>query len=136
MNPKTSVLVLVYGTGMAVMGWVARQWPGTSAETILFAGVAGGALCLLLGVLGLAGWRVRPWTIVTLAVVAFALLSQVVTLWLPRAGESLERRGDAVLAIVMFALTMSLLAYLPHSPPPAPPAEPAATPKPSPQRHV
>ena len=118
------------------MGWAARQWPGTSAETILFAGVACGALCLLLGVLGLAGWRVRPWTIVTLAVVAFALLSQVVTLWLPRAGESLERRGDAVLAIVMFALTMSLLAYLPHSPPPAPPAEPVATPKPSPQRHV
>ncbi|MHB1310192.1 MAG: hypothetical protein ACYC23_24250 [Limisphaerales bacterium] len=136
MNPKTSALVLVYGIAMAVMGGVARQWPGTSTETILFAGVGGGALCVLLGVLGLVGWRVRPWAIVTLAVVAFVLLSQVVTLWLRRPGEMVEGRADAVLATVMFALTMSLVAYLPHSPQAAPAAEPVSTPQPSPQRHV
>ncbi len=106
------MIVSVYGAVLIVVSLLAHVAAPGGVSTALIAGLAGGAVCLLLGILGMMGWRYRAWTILTLVAICYVLLSQVVIGWL--GGERGESRGGLapVLLTMLLILSVGLVAYL------------------------
>jgi hypothetical protein len=109
-----SISVVVYGVILILLSLIVHSIDPELARLATITGTAGGALCVLLGVLGWLGHKVRGWTIAALVAVSYLLLSQVVLTWL--GGEA--GLADGLLASILLTLkllaSIGLVAYLAH----------------------
>ena len=74
--------LLLYGVILAVLGVVAHKLSPGAGNATLITGVTGGMAAVILGLLGLRGFRRRIWPIGTLIALDLALLIQSVNCWL------------------------------------------------------
>lgn len=100
-----------YGLLLIVLGLVVRSVMPEKGSTGWIAGITGGGLCLLCGILAWAGHKRRVWTVLTAVAVALVLLSQTVHAWMPAADKS---AAAVWLLTLMFLLTVGLLIYTLH----------------------
>ncbi len=94
--------LLIFGTAVAAMGVLAHRLAPDFGDATLIAGIAGGALAVFWGVLGLRGFRRRIWPIATLTILNLVLLAQAVRAWMTVKG------GTDALKPVALILTMML----------------------------
>jgi hypothetical protein len=114
MNTTMSVSVAVYGVFLILLSLLVRSVDPEIARLAMMTGTIGGALCVLLGILGWTGYKVRGWTILVLIGICYLLLSQVVISW-----GSEAALADGVLGAVLLTLklvaSIALVAYLAHA---------------------
>ena len=107
MNKNIGIQLLVYSVVLACLGYVAYLFAPTLARPTLIVGLTGGALCLVWGLRAFTGSQGKALPMLTLAPVAFMLLSQVMTNWL---GEAVPgRRAAATVVTVAFLLSIGML---------------------------
>ena len=122
MYSKRSIYVIAYGGLLIVLGLLTHRTAPEIAKPTLMTASAGGALCVLWGVLGLLGRRWKVGFILTVAITSFLLLSQAVTSWM---GHDSKPGGvlAASLMTLMLVVSVGLLMYLLHTDEPS--SEPA-----------
>jgi len=108
-------LLVGYGGLVAVLGLLTQQFAPDLARPALLAGMIGGGLSALWGVLGLLRKPHRGWAVFTLAASGFVLLSQVVTHWMPSGDPKPGTRTLALLATVMLVATFGTLMAVAHA---------------------
>jgi peptidoglycan/LPS O-acetylase OafA/YrhL len=113
MSTNISVSVVIYGIILVILSLVVRSMDPELARLGIITGIAGGAVCILLGILGWLGHRVRAWTILALIAVCYLLLSQVVISW-GQPGGFREGLMLSVVLTLMFLASVGLVAYLAH----------------------
>ena len=109
LNHKLCAALSLYAPLAAWLGWLLHEWTPWMAGKSLRAGLIGGGLCLLWALLAWRGHRVRPWAIVTLAVMGFLFLADTVEMW--------QGRGLCKMSVVLTGLTgvtALLMAALAH----------------------
>lgn len=106
MNATESLDLLLYGLTVVGFNWLAHRIAPDFAGPTLFLMAAGGLFILLLGVLGLCGFRRRSWPIVTLSFVALLLLVQSAKAWFALRGGAVELKPVALIfsLLLFFAL--------------------------------
>lgn len=107
-------IVMVYGVLLAVLGFALQQIAPVMAKVTFIVGLTGGGLCVLCGIAALAGHKHRTWAVLTLVVVSFIVLTQVVQAWSAFAIESAGGLTGALLLTLMLLLTVGMLTYLLH----------------------
>lgn len=115
MKKNVSSFLVGYGALVAVLGLLTQQFTPDLARPAMLAGVVGGGLSALWGVLGLLDKPHRGWAIFTMAATGFVLLSQVVTHWMPSGEPKPGTRTLALLATVMLLATLGTLMAVAHS---------------------
>jgi hypothetical protein len=110
MSKKMASILLAYGAALVVLGFLVQQNASAFAGITLIAGITGGGLSILWGIVALIGYKRRTWAILTMVPVTVVLLTQVVHAWL---GGSISLTGRLLLT-VMFLMTMGMLLYLLH----------------------
>jgi hypothetical protein len=107
MNKKIGLLLVVYGLLLAGLSYLVYHLaPGGTQPTVI-AGLAGGALCLVWGVRGLAGSGGKALPLLTLIPVSFALLPQTFMSW----GGGVQA-GRTVAGVITLLLVLSLAMLL------------------------
>ena len=114
MNSKMSAYVTVYGGLLVVLGLITHWIAPEIARITLITGSAGGALCVLWGIMGLLGHRCKAAEVLTLGVTGYVLLTQVVTNWMGRGNGKADTLLAPILMTAMLLLTLGLLIYLLH----------------------
>ena len=114
MKKNVSFLLIGYGCLVAVLGLLTQQLAPDLARPCLLAGLVGGSLSVLWGLLALAGKPSRGWAIFTMATTGFVLLSQVVTHWMQSGEPTPDTRALALVATVMFLATFGTLMTVTH----------------------
>jgi peptidoglycan/LPS O-acetylase OafA/YrhL len=114
MSKKMASIVMAYGLVLAALGFVLQQVTPTLAKVTFIAGMAGGGLSVLWGIVGLTGHKRRSWAVLTLIAVAVVLLSQVVHAWSPSASETSGSLAGPLLLTFLLLLTVGMLMYLLH----------------------
>jgi peptidoglycan/LPS O-acetylase OafA/YrhL len=116
MNRSLAFEFLLYGLLLAGVSWFIQRAAPDFGRTTLIAGLAGGTISVLWGVLVLCGYRRRWWIILTLAAVGFTLLSQAVMAWMqPTGGDGAPpTRLIAVWITVLLVFTFAMLMNLLH----------------------
>lgn len=109
LNRKLALALLAYSLAAPLLGWLVQSWVPWMARATFKAGLIGGGLCLIWGVLAWLGNRVRAGAILTLAVMAFIILSDTVTMWMERKFCKM-----AVVLTLLLGLTVVLLMALAH----------------------
>jgi len=107
-------VLMAYGLGLVVLGWVVQQIVPGPEQVTLIASLAGGGLCLLWGVAALAGLKGRAWATVSAIATAFVLLSQVIHVWSVAADHAAGSLAVRVLITLMLMLTVGIVMYLLH----------------------
>ncbi|MCL5098089.1 MAG: hypothetical protein M1608_11300, partial [Candidatus Omnitrophica bacterium] len=115
MKSILTIGLVVYGAIIAGLSLLTHYLAPETARTILVTGLAGGALCILWGVLGMLGRGGRPWAVLTLIVVSFMLLSQTVMSWLGASGDEPVNTVVKVLVTIMFLLSIGTVTILAHA---------------------
>ena len=108
-------LLVGYGGLVAVLSLLTQQFASDFARPTLLAGMTGGVLSALWGLLGLFGKPHRGWAIFTMAATGFVLLSQSVTHWMPSGEPKPGTHMLALLATVMLIVTFGTLMVVAHS---------------------
>jgi hypothetical protein len=104
--------LIVYGALLLTLGAIPQWIEPETAEQAFWFGFAGALLCAAWGVLGMFGFRRRIGPGLTLAVIAFVLLSQAVIRWIPAGGGKPVSLLLTVLITLMFFATLGLLAWM------------------------
>lgn len=102
-------MLLGYSAVLAGLSWVVFHFTPSSGKLTLIVGVAGAALCVWWGARAMAGKARKAQVLLTLAPVAFVLLSQAVTSWGGNAGADEGRRAAALVATLLLVLTVGVL---------------------------
>lgn len=112
-------IVMVYGLVLAALGFVLQHAASATAQLTSITGMVGGGLCVLWGIVALAGHKRRAWAILTAMAVGFVAVSQTVHVWMASTDEvSGSLAGRLLLTLVLF-MTVGLLMYLLHGERPA-----------------
>lgn len=115
MSKKMASVLIMYGGGLAGLGFLIQQVAPVLGKIAFMAGLAGGGLCLLWGLAALAGLiKGRSWAVLTAIPTAVVLLSQAVHVWMPSPGEGSTTLLGRLLVTVMTVLTVGVLMYLFH----------------------
>lgn len=115
MQRPLGIELVVYGVVVSVLSYLTRYFAPTMGQSAYLAGFAGGALCVVWGVLALAGFR-RAWpALVTLIVTAVVILPPAVRLWMVEDTAGNDRRVAAMLVTVIFVFSVGLIAQIAHS---------------------
>lgn len=109
LNRKLCLALICYACVAPFLGWLVRSWVPWMAGATFKVGFVGGGLCLLWGLLAWLGRRVRAGAILTLAVMAFVILSDTVTMWMERKFCKMS-----LALTVLMGLTVLLLTALAH----------------------
>jgi hypothetical protein len=101
MNTSLSVDLLLYGITLIGLSVLAHHFSFQVAAATLWVGIAGGALSVFFGVLGLRRYPVRLWAIMTMAVLSIILFGQVVVGWLAvKAGVETAKSAALILTVL------------------------------------
>ena len=110
LNHKLAAALFLYAPLATSLGWLLHSWVPWMVGKSFHTGLIGGALCLFWALLAWLGHRVRPWAIVTQAVMGFLFLADTVEMW--------QERGLCKMSVVLTALTgvtALLMAALAHN---------------------
>jgi len=107
-------IVMAYGLLLAAIGFVIQQINPALTKVTLIAGLVGGGLSVLWGIVGLTGHKRRSWAVLTLIGIAFVLLSQVVNTWIPSPNETSGGLAGSLMLTFLLLLTVGMLMYLLH----------------------
>jgi hypothetical protein len=99
---------------LAILSFAIHQVAPALAKVVFVTGIAGGGLCVVWGIVALAGHKRRAWAILTLIAITIVVLGQVVPAWLNIGGETTESLAGSLLLTFMLLLTMTVLIYLVH----------------------
>ena len=106
-------VIMAYGVVLAALGLVVGSVAPELAKITFITGIAGGGLCVLWGLVALAGHKRRVWTVLTLIAVLMVVLGQTVQAWMASTDKSGTIAG-ALLLTLMLLLTVGLLMYALH----------------------
>jgi hypothetical protein len=113
MSKKMASIIMGYGLLLAGLGLIVRSVTPETETIASVAGLIGGGLCLLCGIVAWIGHKRRVWIGLTVIAIALLLLSQTVQAWMASTGES----GTVVVAWLltfMFVMTVGMLMYVFH----------------------
>ncbi len=143
MNKTLGLQLIIYGLLLAGVSYLVYHMTPGAARTTLIAGLAGGALSLIWGVLAVRGSRRKAFALLTLAAISYVLLSQAVLAWGGGKEGASPGRLASALMIVMLVFSMGMLlkiAYAGAVPDgrqpdsaPTPPTRPGGTGSPGPK---
>ncbi len=105
-----ATIILAYGVTLAALSLLVQQTAPEFAKVIFITGIPGGGLCVLWGIVALAGHKRRAWAVLTIIAVAFVTLSQAVQAWFATS-TSLTAR---LVLTFMLLMTVGMLMYLLH----------------------
>ncbi len=114
MSKKMASIVIAYGILLALVSFAIQQVAPALAKVIFVAGLAGGGLCVVWGIVAMAGHKRRAWALLTLIVIMIVVLSQVVPAWSTVGGETPGSLAGSLLLTFLMLLTLALLMYLVH----------------------
>ena len=101
MNKSLSVDSFLYGGMVLGLSILVHHFCPNAAATTLWFGIPGGALCALLGVLGLRGYPVRRWALATMTILSIVLVAQAIIGWLAvKAGVEAAKSAAMVLTLL------------------------------------
>lgn len=109
MNKTIGLLLVVYSLLLAGLSYLVYHLAPGAARPTLITGLAGGALCLVWGVRGLAGSGGKALPLLTLIPVSFALLTQAFPAW---SGGSVGLQAGRTVAVVTTLLLVLSLGML------------------------
>src|SRR5688572_5877952 len=102
MSKKMASIILAYGVALAVLSLFIQQIAPALAKVIFITSIAGGGLCVLWGIVAFAGHKRRAWAVLTMIVVAFVYLSQLVEAWMASTdATSVSLTGRLVLTFML-----------------------------------
>lgn len=113
MSKKMAGVIMAYGAVLAALGLAVGSVAPELAKITSITGIAGGGLCVLWGLVALAGHKRRAWTVLTLIAVLVVVLSQTVQAWMASTDKSGSVAG-ALLLTLMLLLTVGMLMYVLH----------------------
>jgi len=113
MSKKMAGVIMAYGAVLAALGLAVRSVAPELARITSITGIAGGGLCVLWGLVALAGHKRRVWTVLTLIAVLAVVLSQTVQAWLASTDKSGTVAGALLLTLILL-LTVGMLLYALH----------------------
>lgn len=105
---------IAYGVLLAGLGFLTYRLAPNLGSACLVTGLASGGLSLLWGMLLVFGYQRRWWIVLTLAGTLFVLLWQMITLWLQQRGDEPPSKVPAILATLMFAISIGTMLNLLH----------------------
>src|SRR5688572_117109 len=88
MSKKMASIVMAYGVVLATLGFVVQQVAPALAQVSFVTGLAGGGLCVVWGLVALAGHKRRVGAILTLIALMLVMLGQVIPAWSSVGGET------------------------------------------------
>lgn len=107
-------LVMGYGVVLASLSLIIRSLVPGFAKIPSITGIAGGGLCVLWGILALAGHKRRAWAVLSMIAVSFVFLNQFVHAWMVSADERSGILAGRLLLTLIMLLTVGMLMYLLH----------------------
>lgn len=113
MSKKMAGIVMAYGIVLAALSLAVRSVAPELAKVTFITGIAGGGLCLLWGLVALAGHKRRVWTILTLVAVFIVMLTQTIQGWVAVGDKSGTYAGPLLLTL-MLLLTLGMFLYVMH----------------------
>jgi hypothetical protein len=121
MRKNVSILLIGCGVLMGILGLLTHQFAPDLGRPCLLAGVVGGGLCVLWGLIGYTGRTCRGWAILTMAATCYVLLTQVVTYGMSSGDPKPGTRPVTWFASAMLMMTFGTLLTLAYAGVPAPP---------------
>ena len=106
--------VLGYGVVLVGLVLVLQRVAPALAKVTFIAGLVGGGLSVLWGIVARAGHKRRTWAVLTLIALGFVVLTQVLNAWSASAGETPGKLAGALLLTLLMLLTVGLIMYLLH----------------------
>jgi hypothetical protein len=119
MSKKMASIVMAYGVVLATLGFVVQQVAPALAQVSFVTGLAGGGLCVVWGLVALAGHKRRVGAILTLIALMLVMLGQVIPAWSSVGGETSGNLAASLLLTFLVLLTVGMLMYLLHGERPA-----------------
>jgi hypothetical protein len=136
MSKKMASILLIYGITLAALSLFIQQLAPPFAKVTLLAGIAGGALSVLWGILALAGHKGRAWASITMIAVTVVMLSQVVQAWLASTDATSTSLAGRLVLTLMLLMTFGLLLYVVHGERPPEFYDPGAAHREKPSSHA
>ena len=115
MNKTLGFELIVYGVLLAGLSLLTNHIAPAMARPTLVTGLAGGALCVLWGVLALLGNRRKVWAMLTLIPISYVMLSQTVTIWMEGIQDVTGRRTAALVITVMLVFSIGMLMMIAYA---------------------
>jgi hypothetical protein len=109
MSRRMAGVVMAYGIFLAIMSAALWRAEPALSSAVLSTMFGSGVLCVVLGILGWAGYRRRVWTLLVLIATLVLTIGQAVPSW-DRGSGILE---PSVLTLVL-VVTVGMLMYLLH----------------------
>jgi len=103
------------GVLLLVLGFLNHKIATATTQTVLWAGTAGGLLCIIWGLLALLGWRRRTGVVLTLIVVTLVLLMPAINGWLEKPDGQSANYLSALLITMMVVISVALKIYVLHA---------------------
>jgi lipid-A-disaccharide synthase-like uncharacterized protein len=113
MTSKMAGLLVAHGVALIVLTFVFKRLTPDLNQTLWLAGLVGGGLCVLWGVLGFMGFRRRIGAVLTLIPLSLIILGGVVDGWMGRSAD--DGIVGPVIATVMLLGSIVVLAYILHA---------------------
>jgi uncharacterized YccA/Bax inhibitor family protein len=114
MSKKMAGIVMAYGVVLATLGFVIQQVAPALAQVSFVTGLAGGGLCMVWGLVALAGHKRRVGAILTLIALILVMLGQVIPAWSSVGGETSGSLAASLVLTFIVLLTVGMLMYLLH----------------------
>jgi hypothetical protein len=109
---RLPALTIAYGIFLILAVLAAHLMSTDGRTTVLLVCTGGGAVCALLGVVGLRGSPFLARTILTLVIVNFVLLAEVVFGWAEELEGEPGGNFSRALLTLMLAVSIGVVAYL------------------------
>ena len=113
MGKRMASIMIVYGILLALLSFTIQRVAPAVGKAIFVAEMAGGGLCVVWGIVAMAGHKRRTWAIFTLIALMIIALGQVVLAWSTFVEVDGSSIGPLLLTLVLL-LTMATLIYLVH----------------------
>ena len=112
MNRSLSVDLILHGGMLLGLSILAHNLSPHAAAITLWAGIAGGVVSALLGVLGLRGCPIRRWSIAAMTVLSIVLFAQAVTSWLALKAGVKDAKSAALILTLLCVVAFGQLVNL------------------------
>lgn len=107
--------LVLYSFLLAGISYVVKRSAPSLSSPTFETGVAGGAVCLLLGIRALCGHRGKGLAILALIPISFVMLSQSVMTWGSEVEAAAAPRSPALTITFLFVVSMGMLARVAYA---------------------